>query len=219
MPNYQLIIFDCDGVLVDSEPILAQVLIEMLGEHGVHWTREYVFSHIVGQSLEQTLHMAEAGINRALPDDFADTFRSRSRSLLAEHVQAVPGIDTLLNRLTVPYCVASSGRPEKMRTTLGATGLLPRFENRMFSAVQVTHPKPAPDIFLFAAENMGVAPEHCLVIEDSPAGVQAAVAAGMTVYGHAAHIPADKLRTCGAARIFPNMHTLLEHLKQLKIAK
>ena len=208
MNPFQLIIFDCDGVLVDSEPLVNQVLIDMLADHGLHWTLEEVFARIVGQSLEKTLRVAEDLLGKSLPGDFADTFRARSRALLAERVQAVPGIAKLLENLRLPYCVASSGRPEKMQTTLGATGLLPLFAGRMFSAIQVAAPKPAPDVFLFAAQSMGVAPEHCLVIEDSPTGVRAGIAAGMTVYAYCSHIPAQKLEEAGAHRIFTEMGEL-----------
>lgn len=208
MPDFQLIIFDCDGVLVDSEPLVAQILIDMLAEHGLHWRLEDVFANIVGQSLEKTLHVAEGILGKKLPAGFADTFRSRSRALLAEKVQAVPGIAEVLDGLTLPYCVASSGRFEKMRVTLGTTGLLPRFERKMFSATQVAAPKPAPDVFLLAAAQMGVPPAHCLVVEDSPSGVRAALAAGMTVFAYAARTPEHVLEKAGAHHIFNDMRDL-----------
>lgn len=215
MKDLQLIIFDCDGVLVDSEPLLAQLLIDMLGEHGLHWTREEVFAKAVGRAMAVTIATAEAELGKSLPAAFADTFRSRARPLLAEKVQPVPGIGHLLDSLTLPYCVASGGRPDKIHTSLSATGLLPRFAGRIFSAAQVKAPKPAPDVFLLAAQTMGVAPAHCLVIEDSVAGVQAGVAAGMTVFGFAAHIPPERLTDAGAARVFTDMRDVQAAIAQM----
>ncbi|MDO4777777.1 MAG: HAD family phosphatase [Cardiobacteriaceae bacterium] len=209
--SFQLVIFDCDGVLVDSETITSQVFIDLAREHGIHLELPFLLEHCVGRSLADNIRHVESEHGTTLPDNFADRFRARSIEVLAASVTAIPGIGNALDALEaqrLPYAVASSGRPEKMRTTLGATGLLPRFENRMFSAFQVAAPKPAPDVFLFAAENMGVAPEHCLVVEDSVSGIRAGIAAGMTVYAYAAHAPAARLLAAGAHRTFADMREL-----------
>ena len=211
----KLIIFDCDGVLVDSEPLANQIFIDMVAYYGVHLDPDWLFAHFVGRALVDNIRHIRDDFGVTLPEDFAERYRAATRKQLAEQVQPVAGIETLLDSLTVPYCVASSGRHDKIRTTLGATGLLPRFSDRMFSAFDVAAPKPAPDVFLLAARTMQVAPEHCLVIEDSPSGVRAGVAAGMTVYGHAAHLPAQTLLDCGAARTFAHMGQLQEYLQEM----
>jgi HAD superfamily hydrolase (TIGR01509 family) len=120
----------------------------------------------------------------------------------------MPGIEDALDRLGVPFCVASSGDHEKMNITLGITGLLPRFAGRIFSVTQVARGKPAPDVYLFAARQLGAEPSACLVVEDTPPGVQAGVAAGMTVFGYCAHTPEQKLKAAGAHRTFDDLRAL-----------
>lgn len=215
--SFQLVIFDCDGVLVDSEGITSQIFINIAREYGIHLELPYLFEHFVGRSLADNMRQVETDHGITLPDDFADRFRAQSIEALAASVTAIPGIRETLDTLeaqNLPYAVASSGRPEKIRTTLGTTGLLPRFENRMFSAFQVAAPKPAPDVFLFAAKSMGIAPEHCLVVEDSVSGIRAAIAAGMTVYAYAAHAPAERLLSAGAHRTFADMRELPKMIAQ-----
>lgn len=217
--TFELILFDCDGVLVDSETIAAQVFIDLAREHGIHLNLADLLEHFVGRALIENIRHIEREHATALPPDFADRFRAQSLQALAENVRPMPGIRALIERLTLPYAVASSGRPIKIRTTLGATGLLPYFGDRLFSAAQVAAPKPAPDVFLYAAAQMGVAPAHCLVIEDSPSGIQAARAAGMTAYGLAAYTSAATLLAHGADRTFPNHAALLCHLIDLNMAQ
>lgn len=220
--SFQLVIFDCDGVLVDSEAITSQVFIDLAREQGIHLELPYLLEHFVGRSLADNMRHVENEHGITLPEDFADRFRAQSIIALSGTVTAIPGIADTLDALEarhLPYAVASSGRPEKMRTTLGSTGLLPRFENRMFSAFQVAAPKPAPDVFLFAAENMGVVPEHCLVVEDSVSGIRAGIAAGMTVYAYAAHAPAEKLLAAGAHRTFAEMRELPQLIAEQRNSK
>ena len=215
MSSFQLILFDCDGVIVDSEPITNRIFADMVRPYGIELDQARMFAEFSGKPLVDNMRDIERQYGITLPADFADRFRAQSRQILATDVKPVPGIEALLDSLTLPYAVASSGRFDKMRTTLGATGLLPRFTDRLFSAEQVARPKPAPDVYLHAAAHMGVAPAHCLVIEDSPSGVQAGVAAGMTVYGHACHLPAQRLLDAGATRTFANMTQLQQHLKKI----
>ncbi|MDO5091009.1 MAG: HAD-IA family hydrolase [Cardiobacteriaceae bacterium] len=209
--SIQLVLFDCDGVLVDSETLTSQVFINLAREHGIALELPHVLEHFVGRALEDNIRHVEHEHGITLPADFADRFRAQSLVALAASVTAIPGIHETLDALDaahLPYAVASSGRPEKMRTTLGATGLLPRFANRMFSTILVAAPKPAPDVYLLAAQTLNTAPENCLVIEDSTSGIRAGVAAGMTVYAYAAHAPADKLLAAGAHRTFNDMREL-----------
>lgn len=208
MPKFELVIFDCDGVLVDSERISNQVFADMLNELGYPATLEYMFEHFVGHSMSYCAELVAQLIGRAPPTDFFDRYRERVKSAFTRDLQAVPGIEEVLDGLRLPFCVASSGDHDKMQTTLGITGLLPRFEGKLFSVTEVARSKPWPDIFLHAASRCGVSPRACVVVEDSPTGVTAAVAAGMTVLGYAALTPAARLTDAGAHRVFDSMGEL-----------
>lgn len=208
MSTAELIIFDCDGVLVDSERITNRVFCAMLNDLGVPVTLNDMFERFVGLSMPQCIALITDMRGEPPPGTFVDELRRRSAAALREQIMPIPGIEALLNRLTVPYCVASSGDHDKIRLTLGATGLLKRFEGRIFSVVDVAKPKPAPDVFLFAARRLGVPPSACAVIEDTPTGVRAAVAAGMQAYGFAANTPAHRLTEAGAHYIFTDMQQL-----------
>jgi len=208
MQKFELIIFDCDGVLVDSEPITNRVFGEMLGELGMQVTLDEMFELFVGYSMTQCLTVISERLGKMPPPDFVQNYYTRARVALGAELTAVPGVVEALDQITLPYCVASSGAHEKMRMTLGITGLLPRFEGRMFSATEVARGKPAPDIFLHAASKFGVRPAACLVVEDTPPGVAAGVAAGMTVYGYSAQTPAARLLAAGARRVFHDMTQL-----------
>lgn len=210
MNNFDLVIFDCDGVLVDSEIITSRVFAAMLEELGVSYTLEQMFDEFVGHSMQYCYDKLRVVLRRELPEDFSTDVRTRVTAALTAEVQAVAGIHDVLNRLTLPFCVASSGDHQKMRTTLGATGLLSKFEGRMYSVTQVSAGKPAPDVFLFAAEQQGVAPSRVAVVEDTPVGVTAAKAAGMTAFGYAGvdRTPAKRLRDAGADVVFSSMGAL-----------
>lgn len=208
MPHYKLIIFDCDGVLVDSERITNQVFVEMLNELGLPLTLDDMFEQFVGNSMSQCLDKISGLLGKQPPDDFLPTYRARTKAALESNLSAVPGVEDALDSITLPHCVASSGDHEKMRSTLGITGLWPRFEGRIFSVTEVDNPKPAPDVFLYAARKFGVDPSDCVVIEDTPTGVAAAVAAGMTVLGYTALTPAHRLQAAGAHHVFDRMSDL-----------
>lgn len=208
MPTPQLIIFDCDGVLVDSERLSHGVLREMIAECGVHLTLEETLERFMGTSTERCLELVASLIGQQAPADFFHHFTNRTFGAFKKALSAVPGVPELLAGLRTPFCVASNGPREKMRFTLGHTRLLHHFEGRLFSAQDVKLPKPAPDLFLHAAASLGVPPNACLVVEDSPTGVAAARAAGMLVVGFAAMGQAEKLRRAGASVIFDSMHQL-----------
>lgn len=215
MPSVELVIFDCDGVLVDSEPIANRVLADMLGELGLHLTQTQIFEHFVGYSIPDCLKVIERMLGRAPPASFPSDLQARTFEAFRSGLTAMAGIEHALDHLGAPYCVASSGDHEKMRMTLGLTGLLPRLDGRLFSVTQVAHGKPAPDIYLLAASELGAAPAECVVIEDAPPGVRAGVAAGMIVFGFSAHTPAERLRDLGAHLTFTDMRTLPQLLRAL----
>lgn len=179
------IIFDCDGVLVDSERIGVHIDRQVLADVGLDFTIEEVVGHFMGKSDKHFVDTVESMIGKPVPENWLDEIAGRYHEAFESELTAVPGIVEALNELELPYCVASSGTHEKMRFTLGKTGLLSRFENKLFSSTQVSRGKPHPDLFLFAAEQMGWQPSRCLVVEDSGAGVQAGLAAGMKVAAYA----------------------------------
>jgi HAD superfamily hydrolase (TIGR01509 family) len=200
-----LVIFDCDGVLVDSELIANRVFAALLGELGLPVTLEYLFENFVGRSMQHCWEQVGVMLGAPVSAQVREDLQFRTLAALRSEVKAVQGVEAVLDSLHLPYCVASSGTHEKMATTLGATGLLPRFQDRIFSATEVARGKPAPDIFLHAAARCGADPSACAVIEDSPAGVEAGVAAGMRVYGYSAFTPERRLREAGAHCTFDAM--------------
>lgn len=205
---FELVIFDCDGVLVDSERLSNQIFADMLGEIGIPVTLYYMYDNFMGHSMAHCLELVAVLLGRRPESGFAEAYRQRVRQAFEAELKAVPGIADALDNLGLPFCVASSGDHDKMRTTLGITGLLPRFEGKLFSVTEVARSKPAPDIFLHAARFHGIAPAACLVIEDSTVGATAAVAAGMTVFGYAALTPGARLMAAGCQRVFGTMAEL-----------
>ena len=208
MNKFELVIFDCDGVLVDSERITNQVFAQMLNELGITVTLGDMFERFVGRSMNQCLDLISELLGHAPPADFAENYRIRTKVALESQLTPVPGIEAALDNIKLPCCVASSGDHDKMRTTLGITGLLPRFEGRLFSVTEVARGKPAADVFLYAASKCNARPLACVVIEDTPTGVAAGVTAGMTVYGYSALTPTVRLLGAGAHRTFRDMAEL-----------
>ncbi|MEF8754262.1 MAG: HAD family hydrolase [Accumulibacter sp.] len=208
-----LVIFDCDGVLVDSEPIASRVLAEALSEIGFPLTAQQAIDRYTGISLGAVLALVEADWRRQLPAGFAARLGERDQAAFAAELQPVSGAAEMLASLGLPCCVASSGTIGKIRGNLSLTGLLQYLEPHLFSATMVARGKPAPDLFLHAAATMAVPPADCVVIEDSIAGVQAARAAGMRVFGfhgggHARPDSAAALRAAGATRVFERLRDL-----------
>jgi HAD superfamily hydrolase (TIGR01509 family) len=206
--NYELVIFDCDGVLVDSETIANRVFAQMLDEIGLTMTLDEVFERFVGRSMPYCWEVIAGLLGHELPQKFIDDYQWRTAAALQHQLQMVPGVDAVIAGLGCPYCVASSGTHAKMQLTLGLTGLLQKFAGKVYSVTEVARSKPFPDVYLHAAKQMGFAPSVCAVIEDSPTGVRAGVAAGMTVFGYCALTPAQRLREAGAHQIFKHMREL-----------
>jgi HAD superfamily hydrolase (TIGR01509 family) len=206
------VIFDCDGVLVDSERLMNVEFTAMLNDLGLPYTPERTIHTFMGRSMKSCLAMIESELGRAVPDDFLAVLDARATAVFSAQLQPVPGIVSVLDtldQLRTPYAVASSGSHDKMRVTLGVTGLLPRLQGRITSATEVAHGKPAPDVFLLAAERLNVAPGECVVVEDSMLGIEAARAAGMRAVGYAAMVAADVLRDAGATWVISDMQSLL----------
>jgi len=210
---YDLVIFDCDGVLIDSETLVCRVGAEVFTGHGFQITAEEIARRFIGRSAAHMFGEIERESGRPLPEALRDDLKSRVNAALAGEVVAMPGLVPLLDRLQVPACVASSSDPERLRAALGAAGLYQRFHPHVYSAVQVPRGKPAPDLFLHAAARLGAAPAACLVIEDSLAGVTAGRAAGMAVIGftgggHCGPDHGEALLEAGAGRVVPSMTDL-----------
>ncbi|MEV7982357.1 HAD family hydrolase [Streptomyces sp. NPDC086519] len=213
--RYDLVIFDNDGVLVDSEPISNRLLAAYLTELGHQTSYEDSIRDYMGSAMHRVHELVLERTGQRLPDDFDDVFHARVFAAFEEELKPVAGVAGVLEQLAadgVPYCVASSGSHERIRVGHRTTGLDGWFdESRIFSSQDVGRGKPAPDLFLYAAERMGVVPGRCAVVEDSPLGVQAAVAAGMDVYGFTAMTPADRLQ--GATQLFSDMGQLADLLE------
>jgi HAD superfamily hydrolase (TIGR01509 family) len=195
------VIFDCDGVLVDSERISNGTWALLLTEIGLPMTMQQSLDIFMGNSMSRCVEIVTEMMGHAPPDDLLARFTANVTVALQRDLEPVAGIVALLDTLDTAgmrYGVASNGEHEKMRTTLGKTGLLARFEGKRFSAVDVGKPKPAPDLFLHAARTLGFDPTRTVVVEDSPLGVQGATAAGMAVIGFAEIVSAERLHAAGA---------------------
>jgi HAD superfamily hydrolase (TIGR01509 family) len=211
--NFDLIIFDCDGVLVDSEVISCRAHAATLTRHGYPITADQVLDRFLGVSDREARRTIETELGRNLPDDFEIEVKQATLQRYAGDLRLVPYVGEAIAAITLPKCVASSGTPEKIRHGLTCAGLYDLLSPHIFSATQVRRGKPAPDLFLFAAAQMAVLPERCLVIEDSMPGVTGARTAGMTVLGfhggsHCRPGYADRLHAAGATRTFDDMRQL-----------
>ncbi|WP_246091910.1 HAD family hydrolase [Aliirhizobium smilacinae] len=177
-----LVIFDCDGVLVDSEPLSVRVLVEALNRHGIDMAEEEAYQRFLGRSLATMRQVMDEEYGFHTGPEFLETLRIDLYDLFKTDLKPIPGIAETLDALNLPRCVASSSQPERIRLSLSIAGLIDKLEPHIFSASMVKNGKPAPDLFLYAADQMGIAPSNCIVIEDSPAGIEAAQRAGMTVF-------------------------------------
>ena len=211
--RFELVIFDCDGVLVDSEPIINRAHADALTACGYPITEQELVGRFCGMSDPEMFGIIERERGRALPAIYAERVGAIIENAFRRSLAAIEGVAEVLDWLRRPVCVASSSAPEQIRLKLEVTGLLARFGENLFSAAMVARGKPAPDLFLYAAQRLATAPQHCLVIEDSPAGIDAAVAAGMTAVGfcgggHCGPEHPARLQARGAALVVTDMREL-----------
>ncbi|MER2490511.1 HAD family hydrolase [Catenovulum sediminis] len=191
--DIQLVIFDCDGVVVDSEIISAHVLVNQLQKIGISIDSAYVMQHFLGCNFATVKkHLAEY-FPIALPTHFEEVYREALLLEFEQQLTTTPGFAAMLEKLNIPYCIATSSSPQRTAKALKLVGLETHFSGRVFTASEVKNGKPAPDLFLHAAKQMSVEPSHCLVLEDSPAGIQAGLSANMQVvnYRGGAHLKAQ----------------------------
>ncbi len=209
--GFDLVIFDCDGVVVDSEVLACRCLAEVLTRHGLPTGLDEVFDRFLGRSSKAVDEHYRACTGRALPESFRGEFQDCLAEVFRTSLQPVPEIRAVLEAMDGPYCLASSSDDARIRTTLAAAGVTGYFGERVFSAAMVERGKPAPDLFLHAAREMGADPARTLVVEDTVPGVLAGKAAGMTVWGFiggshcAGRNIGEKLAAAGADRVFDAM--------------
>jgi HAD superfamily hydrolase (TIGR01509 family) len=218
--RFELVIFDCDGVLVDSEPIINQAHASALTECGYSITERELVERFCGMSDPEMLAVIEHDWGRALPVSYGERVGVMIESGFRRSLKAIEGVAEVLDWLQRPVCVASSSTPVQIQRKLELTGLLGHFGENLFSAAMVARGKPAPDLFLYAAQRLATVPERCLVIEDSPAGIDAAVGAGMTAIGfcggsHCGLEHGARLREHGAALVIDEMRQLTTAIAEL----
>lgn len=219
----ELVIFDCDGVLVDSEPISITVLVEALAAAGVAMSEAEAHDRFLGRSLQSMSEILHDEYGLAIDAAFLDAMRRVLYERFRAELQPIEGIAETVDGLGIAHCVASSSQPERIRLSLSVTGLIDRFEPNIFSASMVAHGKPAPDLFLHASAVMGVEPTRCVVVEDSPAGIVAAKSAGMRVVaftgGSHARTPQHRqtLLALEPDALFDDMRELLQFVRKEKV--
>lgn len=205
---YKCVIFDCDGVLVDSEAISAQVLVEMAGDLGLFLSLDEAIVEFSGKSFHSIVSYIDERIKGNVPEDFETRFREKTFAVFKSELQPIEGIHKMLNGLSIPFCVASSGPRKKIELNLTKVGLIDKFpQHNIFSSFEIGSWKPDPKIYLFAAEKMGFEPGECAVIEDSVYGVQAAISGGFDTFAYAKSHNKQAFEDLGAI-VFDSMENL-----------
>ena len=208
MSKYKCVIFDCDGVLVDSETIGNKVFVDMANALGANIDLQYAIKHFKGGFLQDSIDHVSKLIDSEIPNSFIQDYRKRSFNAFKTNIKPIQGILEVLQNIKHPFCVASSGPENKIKLNLELTGLLPYFKDNIFSSYTIKKWKPDPGVFLLAAETMGYKPSDCVVIEDSLSGVKAAINGGFDVFGFTAHDYDFELEKA-ATKTFDNMNELL----------
>ena len=211
MSQYKCVIFDCDGVLVDSEPIGNQILVDMANHLGADIDLTFAMKYFKGSHFKECVAIISKLVTQPIPETFEAEYRSRSLEAFEKHLKPIDGVTQVIAQLQLPFCVASSGMESKMKFNLNLVGLLPYFENKLFSCYTIQKFKPEPDVFLWAAKTMGFQPHECVVIEDSLLGVQGALKGGFDVFGFTAHDTNNELGGL-CTKTFDDMNQLLELL-------
>jgi HAD superfamily hydrolase (TIGR01509 family) len=207
LKKVKCIIFDCDGTLVDSEPLTNKVIAEMAGELGITMTWEEATKLWGGKTIDAVVYGMKEMSGNELPDDWVPRLVQNVSNAYKHDLVPMDGISEVLDSLTIPTCVASNGRPGHVENSLKITGLYKYFKDKVYTASEVAHPKPAPDLFLYAVDKMDFPKEECVVIEDSIPGVTAAVRAGIRVLGLVKMSSEKELEEAGAEP-FTNMREL-----------
>lgn len=207
--KYKCIIFDCDGVLIDSESIAIGVLVDMANELGANMDFKESLINLKGKALNLCMDIISKRIKSPLPVHFEQDYRINTFEAFRKDIKPIKGIKKVVENLEIPFCVASSGPENKIRLNLEVTGLLPYFEDKIFSCYAIQKWKPEPDIFLWAAKTMGFTPNECLVVEDSVSGVKAALSGGFDVFGYTEHDYKNELQAL-ATNTFSSMDQLTE---------
>ncbi len=209
MSKYKCVIFDCDGVLVDSEPIGNQILVDMANQLGADIDLSFAMKHFKGSHFKECVKIIEGLAKKTIPETFEAEYRTKSLEEFEENLKSIEGVTNVIEQLQVPFCVASSGMESKMKFNLNLVGLLPYFEGKLFSCYTIQKFKPEPDVFLWAAKTMGFQPHECVVVEDSLLGVKGALAGGFDVFGFTAHDYNNELQGL-ATKTFSDMGNLME---------
>lgn len=209
MTKYKCVIFDCDGVLVDSEIISIQVLVDMANAHGTNIDLNYGFKHFKGSFIQACIEKISKLAKIPLQHNFEKEYRQKSFEAFKTNIKPIKGVKNVLENLSIPFCVASSGPENKIRLNLELTGLLSYFESNIFSCYTIQKWKPEPDIFLWAADTMGFKPNECLVVEDSLSGVRAAKRGGFDVFGYTEHDYYNEVKN-EANKTFSSMNEFLK---------
>lgn len=223
MARSKLIIFDCDGVLVDSEPLAAMAYERVYEKHGMDGVDASIIAQCIGMKQADIIMKIKTLTGHHLSDEASGDIWIETRKLFAQELKPTAGISAFLDTLSLGRCVASSSSIERVNHSLAVTGLAPFFGEAIYSSSMVKNGKPAPDIFLFAAERMGVAPADCVVIEDSPLGVQGAVAAGMIALGytggsHTYPEHGERLASAGASQICADWSSVSRQISELSVS-
>lgn len=211
--KYKCVVFDCDGVLVDTEHISIETLVEMANKLGANINFEFAMVDFLGKPLEYCFNHIEKRCTKPFPDNFEIQYRAVTFEKFQNELQAIEGVETLINKLEIPFCVASNGPLNKMQMNLKTVGFDSLFADRVFSAYQINKFKPDPALFIHAAATLGFKPEECVVIEDSNVGVEAAIAGGFDVFGFANKRSEALLKNTGA-KLFYKMSNLYDLLEQ-----
>jgi HAD superfamily hydrolase (TIGR01509 family) len=215
---FDVVIFDCDGVLVESEELACRIYVDMFREYGHSLDYEETLHKFYGMTLETRLKISEQELGWAPPADFIPRFHQTELRLSEHELKTVPHVHELIESITAPICVASNGSRKELNFRLEIAGLLPYFEGAIFSGTEVAHPKPAPDVYLAAAKYFNIDPSRCVVVEDSVLGVTAAIRAGMTVYGHTTFNSAETLQAAGAIPFYSMLELKDIFARKLSVA-